>query len=198
MARNVKCHWCNVTDTPKDEMEYEMVGEAKPVRKNYHKDCYQKYLEHKEFLAKELIEKNALNEVIKDIYGVTELPSQAWMFLEKLRFGNPVFQNQQTGKRYREGYEYSLIKATFEYCSDTIEYYNRTKDFNGFMGAFRYALTIIIDKIYYVEQRENERKARESISKRKEEVQNHDNENLVFNAQNGKREDEMDISDLLD
>lgn len=195
MARNVKCQWCNISDTPKDQMEFELVGEK--TKKYYHKDCWDKYLKHKEFLADEMLKKNELNEVLKDIYGVKELPNQAWVLLEKLRGGNPVFgAKQQIGKRYREGYEYPLIKETFEYCSDTIEYWNGVKNFNGFMSAFKYALSIVIDKIYIVEQRvENVKKQQAMMEKHLEKVEDTYEE---FKTGFKKKTKNTDITDFLD
>lgn len=195
MARNLKCQWCKITDTPKDEMMVEKVGEK--TNKYYHKHCWDDHLKHKEFLADEMAKKDELNEVIKEIYGVKELPNQAWVFLEKLRFGNPVFgAKQKTDKRYREGYEYPLIKATFEYCSDTIEYWNSVKNFNGFMGAFKYALSIIIDKIYVVEQRiENAKKQQQMMEKHIETV---DNTHEEFTTGFKKKTKNADITDFLD
>lgn len=199
-SRKVKCQFCGVTDTPKDEMEFEMVGETKPVRKNYHKHCWEKHLKHKEFIADEMVKKNELNEVLKQIYGVKEIPNQAWVLLEKLRGGNPVFgAKQQTGKRYREGYEYPLIKETFEHCSDTIEYWNGVKNFNGFMSAFKYALSIVIDKIYVVEQRiESAKKQQAMIEKHLEKVVEAEEEDVFKTNYKRKEKANADITDFLD
>lgn len=178
-------------------MMVEKVGEK--TNKYYHKHCWDDHLKHKEFLADEMAKKDELNEVIKEIYGVKELPNQAWVFLEKLRFGNPVFgAKQKTDKRYREGYEYPLIKATFEYCSDTIEYWNSVKNFNGFMGAFKYALSIIIDKIYVVEQRmENIKKQQVMMEKHIETVDN-THEEFTTGFQKKTKKKNADITDFLD
>lgn len=198
MARNVKCYWCNVTDTPKDEMEFEMVGQKKPVRKNFHKGCYPAHLKDKEFKAKEQEEKDKLTEVIKKIFGVEEVPRQAFPLLEALRNGEPVFgKKQKIGKRYKEGYEYSLIKETFEYCSDSIDYWLRTKDFNGFMGGFKYSMSIVIDKIYTVEKKAKVReKKKELINKHLEQVEVEDQ---IFES-NYKvpKKNDNDISEFLD
>ena len=164
-----KCQYCKIDDTLKEDMEFEMVGIKKPVAKFYHKDCFQKHLEDKAFKEEERKKKDELNEVIKEIYGVKEVPNSAWVLLEKLRNGEPIFgPRQKMNKRYKEGYDYILIKETFEYCSDTIEYYNGLKDFNGFMGAFKYALSIIIDKIYIVEKRMQEKEHQRTLMKKHE------------------------------
>lgn len=196
--RNVRCQHCEITDTSRDDMVFEMVGDTKPVRKNYHKHCWESHLKHREFLAHEMTLKDELNETLKEIYGVKEIPSQAWALLEKLRGGNPVFGAKQViGKRYREGYEYPLIKETFEYCSDTIEYWNGVKNFDGFMGAFKYALSIVIDKVYTVEQRVKTREKQELlITKHLEVVEDNDSE--FVESYKKKEKPKTDITDFLD
>lgn len=197
MARNVKCRWCDVTDTPKDEMEFELVGNAKPVRKYYHKSCYQEFLKDKEFKEQEAKELDSLVETIEDIFGMRKqkLPKQAYPFLQKLRNGEQVFGKQTMGKRYKEGYKYSLIEETFKHCEDTINYWLGVKDFNGFMGAFKYSLSIVIDKIYHVEQRvEQQERAREMIDSHVENVINEDN---IFES-NYKKTSKTQKDDILD
>lgn len=197
-VRKVKCQYCGITDTPKSQMEFELVGQAKPVKKYYHKHCYQDFLLDKEFKAKEQAEKDELTETIKKIFGVKDVPRQAFPLLEALRNGEPVFgARQQIGKRYKQGYKYSLIKETFEYCSETINYWLEVKDFNGFMGAFKYALSIVIDKIYTVEQRVKEReKERLLIEKHLEQVEFED----TMYETNYKKptKNANDITDFLD
>jgi hypothetical protein len=197
--RTVKCQKCGISDTPKEEMEFYLAGNKKPQKKYYHKgECWQAYLKDKAFKAEEQVKKDLLNDTLKEIYGVKEVPSSAWTLLEALRGGNPVFgARQNMSKRYKEGYDYILIKETFEHCSETIEYYNRTKNFDGFLGAFKYALTIIIDKIYFVEQRKKERERQQlKIDKHLESVEEN---NQVFETNYKKpAKNKSDITDFLD
>lgn len=194
-----KCQHCGLIDTHEDDMEFEMVGVTKPVKKRYHKECFEQHLIDKAFKAEEQIKKDALNETIKEIYGVKELPNPAWTMLEALRGGNPVFRGKQQnmGKRYKEGYDYLLIKATFEYCSDTIEYWNGVKPFNGFMGAFTYAMSIIIDKVYVVEQRVKHQEKQEILIDKH--LENTENSNQEFETNYKKpSKSNADITDFLD
>lgn len=197
MSRKVKCRWCEVTDTPKSEMEFELVGNAKPVRKYYHKSCYQEFLKDKEFKEQEAKELDSLKKTIEDIFGLTkqDLPKQAYPFLQKLRNGEQVFGKQTMGKRYKEGYKYSLIEETFRHCEDTIhESLNRINP-NGFMGAFKYSLAIVIDKIYFVEQRvEHQKRAKEMIDSHIENVIDEDN---IFES-NYKKTSKTQDDDVLD
>lgn len=197
LGRKVKCRWCDITDTPKSEMEFELVGNAKPVKKYYHKHCYQEFLKDKEFKEKEKKELDSLVETIEDIFGLhkQKLPQQAYPFLQKLRNGEKVFGKQTTGKRYKEGYKYSLIEETFRYCEDTINYWLGVKDFNGFMGAFKYSLSIVIDKIYQVEQRvQQQEQAKEMIEHH---VENTIDEDNIFES-NYKKTSKTQDGDFLD
>lgn len=178
-------------DATKDEMEVERVGKA---NKYFHKECYIKYLEDKAFKEQERQELDKLVEVIKEIYGVKVIPNSAYPFLQDLRNGTKFFGRYDYS--YKKGYRYNLIAETFHYCSETIHYWNLHKSFNGFMGAFRYGLAIVCDKLSIVEQRKRDREMREAISTRREETQNNLNEELAF-VDRVKKKDEMDISDLL-
>jgi hypothetical protein len=192
-----KCQWCGIDDTLMEEMEFDWSNEKKPRQLFYHKgECWDNYLEKKAFNEQEQKEKDELNDFLKKLYGVDNIPTQAWVLLEKLRGGNPIFGKQQIGKRYKQGYKYSLIKETFDYCSETIEYYNRIKNFEGFMGAFRYALGIIIDKIYTVEQRAKEREKKEAMVKKHLESVEADEQ--TFESNYKKPSKNTDITDFLD
>lgn len=184
----VKCRWCG----EKAERE-SMIFEEKNNKKLYfHNECYPDYLKDKEFKEQERKEKDELVETIKRIYDVQDLPRQVYPFLEDLRNGNPVFKGQQPGKRYKQGYKYSIIKETFEYCEDQIRYALQNKDFDGFMNAFKYGLAIVVDKIYKVDkmiESRNRQKAIESTSTFVPEFEM---------AYNRKAKNENDISEFLD
>jgi hypothetical protein len=196
----VKCQWCGVKDTDKKDMKFEMVGEKTLVRKNYHENCYEEHLKDKAFKEKETAELDELRLVIERIYGLTKepLPSQAYPFLNRIRNGEQTLgKNQKMGKRYKEGYTYPLIKEAYEYCSDTIEYWNSAKDFNGFMQAFKYGLAIVLDKIYTVEQKVKLReKQRALIEKHVENMEENEEEFVTSYKKPSKTK--ADISDFLD
>lgn len=193
-----KCQLCGVSDTHEDDMDFEMAGTKKPLKMRYHKDCFIEHLKAKEFRAEDQLKQDALDQTLKEIYGVSQVPSQAWTLLEKLRNGDRVFGAKQTlSKRYKEGYDYLLIKETFEYCSETIEYWNSVKNFNGFMGAFKYALTIVIDKIYIVEQRAKQREKQKIMVEKH--IENIDVEDYGYESSYKKpSKSKADITDFLD
>lgn len=191
-----KCQWCKEKGLL-DEMNIEIVGQAKPIKKFYHKTCHKDFIVDKEFKEKERLELDSLVETINKIYGTKELPRTAYTLLQNLRNGEAVFGNKQRiGKRYKEGYSYPLIRETFEHCSDTIEYWNNVKGFDGFTGAFKYALTIVIDKIYFVEQRVTEREKKKILIEKHIEEVKHEEE---FEASYKKKsKPSNDISNFLD
>lgn len=193
-----KCNWCKKNDAHMDDMEFVLVGKAKPVKKFYHKgECWEEYQTDRAFKEKEAQEKLELKETIERIYKIKELPRQVYPFLEGLRNGTPVMQGQQTGKRYKEGYNYSLIKATYEFIEETLNYYHETKDdFNGFMSEFKYGLAIVIDKIYKVEQRVKNRQIQEEKMERHIKKAKASDDDYVSNYK--KPKDKDGIEDFLD
>jgi len=193
-----KCARCKIDDTNKDDMIIEVVGVKKPVNKFYHKKCHIHHLKEKKFKAKEKEELDILIEVIKKIYGAKTIPNGIYPFLQDLRNGTKFFGRDDY--KYKKGYSYILIAKTFEYCSETIQYWNSKKDFGGLTNALRYALAIVCDKLSLVESRIKENEMRESIAERKVAAQNIDNEiikTVETKSGKGKKTDEMDISDLL-
>lgn len=195
-----KCQRCKIDDTHKDEMAVEFVGEKK-IRKHYHKECYEKHLKEKAFREKEAKELDDLRLTIEKIYGLTKnpLPKSAYPFLQKLRNGEQIFGNQKMGKRYKEGYSYPLIQETFEHIEDTIHYWNSVKNFNGFMNAFKYALSILIDKIYIVEQRATKREQQDKmIEAHLKNIKQNDNEQIYETNYKKPAKTQADITDFLD
>lgn len=182
-----KCQHCGIDDTLMEDMEFDWTEAKKPVQKWFHKgECWDAYVEERDFKRKEVKELDELRLVIQDIYGIDPLPEQAYPFLQKLRNGEPVFRGGQVmGKRYKQGYSYPLIKKTYEFCSDTIQYYSRTKDFNGFVQEFIYGLRIIVDKIYTVEQREAQ------LAKQEEMIENHIEQLIEQGTDNTEYEDDF-------
>ncbi|PGO60618.1 hypothetical protein [Priestia megaterium] len=190
---------CKIDDTHMDEMKFETVKTNKrEMKKFYHENCYQKLLEERAFKEKEYWELDALRLVVQKIYGIDPLPSSAYGLLQKIRNGEPVFGSKQNiGKRYKEGYSYPLIQETYEYCSDTIEWANANKNFDGFMGAFRYGLAIIIDKLYIVEQRAKERERKRLLIDKHIEKISEDEQIFETNYKKPSKS-KGDISDFLD
>ena len=141
-----KCNWCKKDDTKPEDMEFVLMGKKKPVKKFYHKgECWDEFQKDKAFKEKEAQEKLELVETIMRIYKVKELPRQVYPFIEGIRNGTPVMQGQQAGKRYKQGYSYSLIKATYDFVEDTLLYYHENKDdFDGFMNEFKYNNSLVL------------------------------------------------------
>lgn len=194
MARTIKCNKCGISDTIKDELEFELVGE-KQLKKYYHKGCFQEHLKDKVFKAQERVELDKLVEVIKDIYGVKLIPNGVYPFLQDLRNGNKFFGKHDY--KYKEGYTYDLIAETFSYCSDTIEYWNAKKSFNGFSHALRYGLAIVCDKLSIVEQRRKQREKQKQLINIH--LENADAEDNEFETSYKKsKKSNADITDFLD
>lgn len=174
-------------------MKVEYVG-AKNTPKYYHESCFEEHLRDKAFKEQERKELDELIEVIKDIYGVKTIPNNAYPYLQDLRNGTKFFGKYDY--KYKEGYSYDLIKECFLYCSDTIEYWNARKSFNGFTNALRYGLAIVCDKLSIVEQKRKDReKQRQMIEKQIENMQG--DEHIFESNFKKKKPSKHDITDFL-
>jgi hypothetical protein len=187
----VKCQRCELKDTHREEMDFDIVGKQK---KYYHKNCFQEHLEEKAFKEHERVELDKLVEVIKKIYGVKTIPNPAYPYLQDLRNGNKFFGKYDY--KYKQGYTYDLIAETFDYCSDTIEYWNSRKSFNGFTNALRYGLAIVCDKLSVVEERRKQREKQKREMERH--IENIDGEEQIFETNYKKPAKHTDITDFLD
>jgi hypothetical protein len=195
MARTVKCQRCGVSDTVKTEMSVDYVG-AKNTPKYYHHNCFEEHMKEKAFKEQERVELDKLVEVIKKIYGVKTIPNNAYPYLQDLRNGTKFFGKYDY--KYKEGYTYDLIAETFDYCSDTIEYWNARKSFNGFTNALRYGLAIVCDKLSIVEQRRKDREKQRLMIERQIENMKDDEQVFESNFKKKKPSKRADITDFLD
>jgi hypothetical protein len=187
----VKCQKCGLKDTHREDMDFDLIGKTK---KYYHKGCYQAHLKEKEFKELERIELDKLVEVIKEIYGVKTIPNNAYPYLQDLRNGNKFFGKYDY--KYKQGYTYELIAETFNFCSDTIEYWNARKSFSGFTNALRYGLAIVCDKLSVVEERRKQQEKQKLLIEKH--LENVDVEEQVFDSNYKKPSKRTDISDFLD
>jgi len=176
-------------------MVVEVVGEKKPVNKFYHKHCHLEFLKDKEFKEQERKELDKLVEVIMEIYGVKSIPNSAYPFLQDLRNGTKFFGKYDY--KYKKGYTYDLIAETFNYCSDTIEYWNAKKSFNGFTNALRYGLAIVCDKLSVVEERRKNREKQQMMAEKHIESVKDDEHEFVSSFKK-KDKSNVDITDFLD
>lgn len=195
----VKCRFCENKDTERDEMEVEehKTKGGNIQRKYFHKKCYPKYIQEKEFKEKESDEMDKLVETIMKVHEIDNLPHQFYPFIQDLRNGTVLFGKKK--KKYKEGYPYSLIAKTYLHCSESIKYWKKNKDFSSTMIELKYCWAIINDKINVVKKKEikkefnKAKKLAEEKEMNKEEVKSAETSVVKFKKQ--KRND--DISDFL-
>jgi hypothetical protein len=188
-----KCQWCKESGLL-DDMTFEMSNGKKPVKKFYHNNCFVEYEKDKVFKEKEREELDKLVEVIKNIYGVKAVPSSIYPYLQDLRNGTKFFGKYDY--KYKEGYTYDLIAETFDYCSETIEYWNGVKSFNGLTSALKYALAIVCDKLQIVENRRKQREKQRILIEKH--IENTNVEDQHYETSYKKKNNTTDISDFLD
>ena len=182
-----KCNLCKIEDTLKEDMEFEMVGVKKPVPKYYHKKCFEIRMKEKAINEQERLEKDKLCEVIKEIYGIKSIPNTFFPHLQELRDGG--------GKR--EGYTFDVLAETFNYCSDTIEYWLSVKDFNDLTGALKYGLSIVSNKAFIIENRRKDQETQQRLIDKQEEKEAVEETEFKSNYKK-KEKKELDLTDFLD
>ena len=190
LAKRV-CRWCK-QKSESSEMVSEKQGKQ---NKFYHKSCYDDYLKDKEFKQKQVSLKQKLHEKVAEIYEIPidMLPKDYFSYIENIRNGEPAFKGHRPSTKYKQGYEYSIIEKTYDYCRKDIEYWNKAKDFDSIGTAIRYGLRIVLDKIHYVSRKESMYNAEESVTAKKAEGFKES-----FESTYKKSSRETDISDFLD
>lgn len=190
MAKRV-CRWC------KEKADMETMVSEKQGKQNkfYHKTCYDDYVADREFKQGQVEMKQRLHEKVAEIYRIPidMLPKDYFSYIENIRNGEPAFKGHKPSTKYKEGYEYTIIEKTYDYCRKDIEYWNEAKDFDSIGTAIRYGLRIILDKIHYVSRQEKRYNAEESVIAKKA-----DGFKENFESTYKKVSRETDISDFLD
>ena len=163
--------------------------------KFYHQSCYEDYVADKEFKRNQVVLKQSLHDKVADIYKIPidMLPKDYFSYIENIRNGEPAFKGHKPSTKYKEGYEYTIIEKTYDYCRKDIEYWNEAKDFDSIGTAIRYGLRIILDKINYVNRQEQRYEAEDSVTAKKA-----NGFKESFESTYKKADRETDISDFLD
>lgn len=198
----VKCRYCEIKDTDRKDMEVEesVSKSGNKQRKYYHKNCYPKHLADKEFKEKEQNEMDELVETIMKVHKISNMPNQFYPFIQDLRNGTVLFGKKK--KKYKEGYPYSLISKTYIFCSESIEYWKKNKNFESTMQELKYCWAIINDKINVVKKQEAKKQFHKAKKKAEEEQQQSEQSEQrvpshVSNVKFKKKQREDDISDFL-
>jgi hypothetical protein len=197
VPRQYKCKWCGEKD-----YDNQMVIVQKGKQKiRYHKlNCYPAYLRDQEFKEKERKEKAELYETIMRIHNIEIIPPSFFPFIEDIRNGNILF-GKIGSKRYKAGYPYHLIKATYERMEEEILKWKQIKGFKRKIDEMKYALAIVKNYLPDVEEQleiEKQQQKREEKS-RQEVIEDFQEREYFEEIQVAKKDedDEMDISAFL-
>lgn len=147
MAKEVKCQQCKVK-TPKDELVVHIHETSTGTKKNmyFHEECLKAYLKDREFKEVEAKELDELYVVIKELHRIDVIPTTFFsMYLQPLR--NGVFKSGTKTKKYKEGIPFSVMKDSYLYVKDSVEYARKNKEFDGSLGFLRYTFSIMVDKM---------------------------------------------------
>ena len=179
----LKCQWCNTKD--RDE-------KVKDKKGYYHKKCFDEFLEYKKFKEKEKQDFALLLETICKIHRIDLIPNQFYPFLQEIRNGSVLFGKVK--KSYKEGIEYNIIKQTYEYCQDNINWAKNNKEFKDTLQELKYGLAIIKNNINKIVQREKKKNEEQRRKIKTENIDELDESNIKYNNKKNK----YDISDFID
>lgn len=188
--KQVTCKWCKEKGS-KDEM-YEL------KKSHYiHFNCYDAYLEDKEFKAKEAEAQKNLMITIADIYGLdsyTQIPHSFYPYLADIRNGNVLFGKY--GKQYKQGASYQWIEYTYDYCREDIKKIHEIKkgDFKNFMAELKYGLAIVRNNLVDAKNKFVAEKNKKEKAEREKQLISDYSEEVTYK----KKDDTVDMSDFLD
>ncbi len=187
MPRKTKCQYCTIKD---------LETKVRTDRGFYHAyKCYGEHLKEQEFKQKEREELDELVQTIQNIFDLTGMPRSFYPFLNELRNGDISFGKVR--KRYKQGFEYSVISETYKRYTNDIQYWSGKKDFDSTLSLLKYSLAIVRDKIEIVN------KNLQSIQSTNENIDNYIDNNytkLDYEAEyeNSMQNKKMDGTDLFD
>jgi len=168
-------------------------------------ECYQKYLDHKEFIKKENEEWDELYQYIKKLHNVVIVPPANVVRLQALRNGNDLKKGKPY-KRYKMGAEYSLMLEAYLLAEKDIKWAIANKlDNKNDVQAINYCISIMINKLnqawknrqknkeakYENNRIEKQIKEMSEVAKR---VRNIQNESSIIT----QNDNDIDITTLLD
>lgn len=196
MARQVKCQWCGKKDSS-DLMvvvEEKVTKSGKTTRKYCHEACSTLYFNDKELKRKEQEELDQLIKVIKEVHGIHQVPQRFYPYLQQLRNGSVMIRNRE--QKYKEGFPYSVIAETYEYCAKNIKWAKENKNFDSLMNELKYCWFIVNDKIVYVNKRiqVQQAKLQERLNQIEDDPFDYEQREIIYK----KAEHENDISAFLD
>ncbi|RXZ77962.1 hypothetical protein EBB07_28290 [Paenibacillaceae bacterium] len=165
--------------------------------------CNNKYIEQREYTAKELEKWDELFLYVKELHQLIEMPKAIIIRLQALRNGYDVVKGKRE-KRFKMGAEYSLMLEAYALADDSIQWCikNKLRGSND-VRAINYCISIMIGELNEAWLR---RKKREKFEANKTKELNRKIHNLSVIDDSNEEEnshvyanskDELDITDLL-
>ncbi|TVX86012.1 hypothetical protein [Paenibacillus agilis] len=149
--RYVKCQFCEQTAPFKQRdtlaHEVKVSSKGKSVNQYWHRECYPKELEKREFLLNEQKQKDEMFETVKKIYKINFSPSKSWWeMIADLREGTNRYQKFWK-KKYKQGVPFNVIKEAFLLSVQDIEWARMSKNFKTLEHEMRYGLIVMQGKV---------------------------------------------------
>ncbi|KAF6565330.1 hypothetical protein G9G63_09220 [Paenibacillus sp. EKM202P] len=118
-------------------------------KRHYHREyCHEKWKRERIFKQKEQQELDSLIDTIVKIHklqGRYSVPKTFYPFIQDLRNDSVLFG--RLDKKYKQGTSYEVIKNTYEYCSEKIEWARGNKEFKTLMAELKYCFAIVKNNI---------------------------------------------------
>jgi hypothetical protein len=179
----VKCRHCTIS-LDKSE-SYGVKLTEKGNTSYFHKACYPKFAIERERKQKDMLEKDEVDRILKELYGNDNKLDPFYMLLSQLI-------NRTNGN-------WEVIKEAYLFCTDAILTARKNVQFQSTKAEMMYGIAIIKDKITTVKRRMETRgyeEANQQIADQAEKDNAHHlNQEVKFKP---KKKTNYDISDFLD
>lgn len=159
---SIKCKFCRVEDLKVNMVDLQDSSVPKSYHGLYHPECRDAYLALRVDKDIDNEERDKLNALMKQIYGVDVIPPNIWIRLDYLRWGK---RHHNEKKQITKPIRYQIIYDAFVLAQKSIDYVLRTKSFDSTGKMMLYCHSIMLNYINdaYNNQRNNE-KAKEKLN----------------------------------
>lgn len=201
--RELQCQQCKIK-TPIDKMVlYVHIASTGTTKDKYFHPgkCMEQHLQEQAFKDREAKELDELYEVIKRLHRLDVLPSTFFSgYLQPLR--NGVFKMGTKVKKYKEGIPFPLMKETYLYIENTIDWARTNRKFDGALAELKYIFAAMVDKLPIVKKRMRQSEFAKGVAAEKSQSSQSQDDiafmerEIIFKKKdNGKG---RDLSDILD
>jgi hypothetical protein len=164
-------------------------GTEKKIRRYFHHDCYNEFLQEQEVKKQDLKEFDELYKYIKEVHSLAVLDGRMIEKIQDLRNGS-IKVNGKKIKKYKQGVSYSSMLDTYKYLGEKIDYILRSMQFQAKWNEFSYVFGTMVKNLNTLNEVE---KANKQINIQPE----INKETVEIEVRRISKKDELDISSFL-